>query len=376
MSVAPWLLAVLALAAGAVRGQDATGGDLAALLDDAPSGFERALAPREFRFPEDHAAHPGFRTEWWYFTGNLATDGGRAFGFQLTFFRFALAPRAPRQDSAWATPQLWMAHFAVSDIDAGRYHFFERFSREGPGLAGARAPFAVWLDDWSARAAGPTAFPVDLEATAEGIALRLRLAAGKPLVLQGEQGLSRKSEQPGNASYYYSLTRMPARGVIEIAGERHAVGGTAWLDREWSSGALGEQQVGWDWFALQLDDGRDLMFYRLRRRDGSSDPASAGVLVAADGTSTPLGADDVVLDVLEWWTAPDGAARYPARVRLRVPARGIELEVTPRLADQEFRGRFRYYEGAVSALGSAGDETLTALGYLEMTGYAGAVGAR
>lgn len=352
-----------------------TGGDLSGVLGGSSTGFARATGPRAFEFPADHAAHPDYRVEWWYFTGNVDSDAGRPFGFQLTFFRFALEAGTSVGDSAWASPQVWMGHFAVSDIAGERFHHFERFSRQGPGLAGAQAPFDVWLEDWSARAVGGEAFPLELNATAADVRLHLRLQAGKPLVLQGEQGLSRKSAEPGNASYYYSRTRMPARGSIEIDGERHAVAGSAWLDREWSTSALADQQVGWDWFSLQFDDGRDLMFYRLRLRDGGSDPASAGVLVAVDGASTPLAAADVTLDVLEWWTAADGAARYPARFRLRVSRLGLDIDVVPRLAAQEFGGRFRYWEGAVATSGSAAGKAVTGRGYLEMTGYAGAVGA-
>ena len=362
------LVALLASAMAADR--SASPADPSAVLGGDSEGFLRALEPRAFRFPADHAAHPGYRVEWWYFTGNLVDASDRPFGFQLTFFRFALAPGPAAADSAWADKNVWMAHFAVSDIAGGRFHALERFARQGPGLAGARAPFEVWLEDWSAVASGAQAFPLRLRAAGQGLTLDLELEQGKPIVLQGEGGLSRKSAAPGNASYYYSLTRMPARGRVTLGGEVHEVTGDAWLDREWSTSALGADQVGWDWFALQLADGRELMFYRLRQAGGVSDPASAGVLVAADGSTVRLAAGDVQLETLDGWRSPDGVAEYPARQRLRVPRHAIDLEIRPRLADQEWRGRFRYWEGAVSVHEAGEPHTALGHGYLEMTGYA------
>ena len=310
--------------------------------------------------------------EWWYFTGNLHATDGRAFGFQLTFFRFALAPPVDTVDgaSAWSDPQVYMAHFAVSDVAGGGFRYFERLSRKGPGMAGAAAPFHVWLDDWEARGEGDDGFPLRLRAAADGAALELVLERGKPPVLQGEDGLSRKSAEPGNASYYYSLTRMPARGTLVLDGERFEVGGDAWLDREWSTSALADDQVGWDWFSLQLDDGSELMYYRLRRRDGSTDPASAGVLVDAAGGTRALAHDEVELVAVGEWHSADGATRYPAGFVLRVPSDELELDVRPRVPGQELRVRYRYFEGAVQATGTRSGSPVAGLGYLEMTGYA------
>ena len=364
------LCAALLLAAAVLADEPPPAGrggeDLASVLGGDPAGFARALEPRPFVFPDDHAAHPDYRAEWWYFTGNLATAAGRPFGFQVTFFRFALASETPDGESAWSGRQVWMAHLALSDIEAERFHYEERLSREGPGLAGAATPFRVWLDDWSVASSGEADFPVRVRTAAADFGLDLLLEQGKPVVLQGERGLSRKSAEPGNASYYYSLTRMPARGEIRTPDGVFAVAGNAWLDREWSTSALADDQVGWDWFALQLADGRDLMVYRLRRRDGSTDPASAGVLVARDGETTPLDAGDYSMEPLGWWQAPDGGARYPAGFRLRLPGHGLDLEVRPRLADQELRLDFRYWEGAVAVDGRDGTR---GTGYLEMTGY-------
>lgn len=336
--------------------------------DDA--GYQRAYAPRPFDFPADHGPHPEFRTEWWYVTGNLSDTGGRPFGYQLTLFRIALAPTSPPADSAWRANQIYMGHFALTDVTGQKHHAFERFSRGAMGLAGARAvPFRVWLEDWSLSGAESDAFPLRVLARQEGIALDLTLTAAKPVVLQGDQGLSQKSAEPGNASYYYSHTRLPTEGAIQLAEKTFKVSGASWLDREWSTSALGPEQSGWDWFALQLDDGRDLMFYRLRRKDGSVDAHSKGALVAADGQVRLLSHSEVELQPTGEWRSPVSGDRYPAGWRLRVPAEKLELTITPKLADQELRLRVRYWEGAVAISGRAGDAKISGQGYLEMTRY-------
>jgi predicted secreted hydrolase len=345
-----------------------------ALGGPAEAGFLRALAPRVFSFPADHGPHPGFRTEWWYLTGNLEAAGGRRFGYQLTFFRNALAADAPARASRWAARQVYLGHFALTDVAAGRFHACERFRREALGLAGARgAPFRVWLDDWSVegRGEGGAPFPLRLRAAAGEVALDLLLEQGKPPVLQGEKGLSRKGAAPGQASYYYSLTRMPSVGRVSSGGKAWDVRGLSWMDREWSTSSLGEDQVGWDWFALQLADGREVMLYRLRLAGGGTDPASAGSLVEADGTARVLGRDDAAVEVLERWESPAGGA-YPSRWRVRVPAAGLELTVRPLVAGQEHRGAFRYWEGAVAVRGTARGRPVTGSGYVELTGYADA----
>jgi predicted secreted hydrolase len=329
--------------------------------DDA--GFARALAPRPFAFPADHGPHSDFRTEWWYYTGNLRTVAGRHLGFQLTFFRIALSPAAQPRASAWATRQLYVGHFAVTDTAGRRFHAFSRTSREALGLAGASAsPYRVWLEDWSVDGEGTS---TRLRAAGGDVALDLTLSAAKPAVLQGERGLSRKGPEPGNASFYYSFTRMPARGTVRLGGERLEVSGEAWMDREWSTSALGRDLAGWDWFALQLDDGRELMVYLLRRRDGTADPFSAGTLVGADGATRALGPGDFRVEALAHWTSPQSHVRYPARWRVGVPSANLAIDVEPRLPDQELSVGTRYWEGAVGITGSVGGH-----GYVELVGYA------
>ncbi|HRZ22984.1 MAG TPA: lipocalin-like domain-containing protein [Candidatus Contendobacter sp.] len=334
------------------------------------AGYQRAYAPRPFQFPADHGPHPEFRNEWWYVTGNLADNAGRSFGYQLTIFRIALSPTAPPADSSWRVNQVYMGHFALTDVANNRHYHFERFSRGALGLAGAQAtPFRVWLEDWALTGGESDLFPLRLRAREGAIALDLTLDAGKPAVLQGDQGLSQKSAEPGNASYYYSHTRMPTQGTVSVAGQSFTVSGASWLDREWSTSALGPDQSGWDWFALQLDDGRDLMFYRLRRKDGGMDSFSKGILVEPGGQTQLLRGNDVELQPLGQWVSPHTSDRYPSGWRLRLPAEHLDLTVTPKVADQEMRLTVRYWEGAVAVSGQARDRPVTGQGYLEMTRY-------
>jgi predicted secreted hydrolase len=371
---------LVGLALGAVLvTRDATRGPgrptltVAEALGDQQSteGYARALGPREFRFPEDHGPHPEFRSEWWYWTGNLETADGRAFGYQLTMFRQALAPTQPERASQWGARHVYMAHFALSDIGAQRFHAFERFSREALGLAGVQAsPFRVWLRDWEVKATEGGVFPMRLSARGEdGATLELVLEEGKPPVLQGDRGLSQKGPQAGNASYYYSLTRMPSRGTVTVDGRTYEVTGTSWVDREWSTGPLGREQVGWDWFALQLSDGSELMYYQLRDRDGTVNPFSAGTFVPAQGVPVRLPRDEVRLEVLDTWKSPRGGTAYPARWRLSVPTLRLALDITPAQADQELPVSLRYWEGAVRVQGTRAGQPLSGRGYVELTGY-------
>lgn len=348
-----------------------------ALGDADGAGFAEVSSRREFEFPADHGPHPDYGVEWWYYTGNLDTDGGRHFGYQLTFFRIGLVAAPTDRESAWAASQVYMAHFALTDVDGGRFYSFERFARNALGLAGAQAsPFRVWLEDWSAQGDSGLGLDVTLHAADGNVSIDLTLSSLKPVVLNGDQGFSRKSDEPGNASYYYSITRMPTSGKVSIGMETFQVTGASWMDREWSSSALAEDQVGWDWFALQLSDGRELMYYRLRRRGGGIDPLSAGTLVSQDGSFRSVLAGDVTVDVLETWSSPRGGAPYPSRWRVRVPSESLDLEITPYLADQEVDQSVRYWEGAVRIEGTARGSRVTGQGYVEMTGYAGARGGR
>jgi predicted secreted hydrolase len=358
------------------------------------SGFARATGPRAFVFPADHGPHPDYQTEWWYYTGNLQTVDGRRFGYQLTFFRRALAPPAqlPRRTSDWATDQVYMAHFALSDINGIKHHAFERLGRGAAGLAGAQvldtspAPFKVWLDDWQVEGMNdnPSNCPqpdvqpcvYHLAAEQEGFAVDLTLSDLKGPILQGDQGYSQKGPQPGQASYYYSLTRLVTQGFVQIGDERFAVQGLSWMDHEWSTSALSSDQVGWDWFSIQLDDGGELMVFQIRDVDGSIDPFSSGALIAADGSVSPLRVGDFIIEPLSTWKSPRSGGVYPSHWRIHVPAAGLELEVKPLLADQELNVSYAYWEGAVSLVGTRQGASVTGNGYVELTGYSGSMGGK
>jgi predicted secreted hydrolase len=333
-------------------------------------GFARATAPRDFVFPRDHGPHPEYAIEWWYYTGNLDTAQGRHFGYQLTFFRSALAPEAPERASDWAATQIYMAHFALTDVAGERFSAFDRFSRGAAGLAGAEGePYRVWLEDWSATGSGPQGMQMHLRAAQGDVAIDLALTTDRPVVLQGDRGLSQKGSAPGNASYYYSLTRMATQGNVSVGGQRYAVHGLSWMDHEFSTSALEQGAVGWDWFAIQLDNGRDLMYARIRNADGS-DNYAFGTLVAADGTTRPLAAGDVAVEALGSWHSPRSGAQYPSGWRLRVPAAGLDLRLTPYLADQELPLAVVYWEGAVQVEGTADGQPVRGNAYVELTGYA------
>jgi len=342
-----------------------------ALMGGDTTGYARVMEPRPFRFPEDHGPHPDYRTEWWYLTGHLDSEDGESFGFQFTLFRNSLSPTEPARISAWSTRQLWMGHLAVTDVRSGVHIHEERFSRGAVGLAGGdNARFRVWMEDWVLE--GDPAFPLTLSAdfSEERGGLTLQIEEGKSPVLQGDLGLSQKGPDPGNASYYLSWTRMPLQGTVTLAGRSVTVRGEGWMDREWSTSALAEGQVGWDWFSIQLSDNRELMYFELRREDGTPDPWNHGVWVEPDGSYRSLDPEEVDLEVVRTWTSPRGGTRYPAGWVLRIPSEGVELFLNPRVADQEMDVSFRYWEGALDVVGTSRGDPVTGRGFAELTGYA------
>jgi predicted secreted hydrolase len=322
------------------------------------AGFARADRVRAFRFPDDHGPHPEFRSEWWYLVVALEGPGGE-YGVQFTVFRQGLVAGADPLDR-WRNGQAWLAHLAVTEVGAARHREFERLGRGHPELAGARNdPFAVWLEDWRLEAAGDG---FRLAARAEGFEVGLQLAPDKPVVLRGDRGLSRKGEVA--ASYYYSMPRLSAGGELVIDGRHIPVEGQAWFDREWSTSVLGPDLEGWDWFALMLDDGRDLSVYRLRRRDGGRDPFDHGVLVQSDGSSRTLTPDDFELTPLQF-REDELKVRWPIRWRLGMD--GIELEIRALVDDQRMDTLLTYWEGLVEVRDPAGRRL--GRGYMELTGY-------
>lgn len=336
-----------------------------------------AAGERAWSFPRDHGSHPGYRTEWWYFTGILGAADGRRFGYQLTFFRQGIVTEPADPANPWSVRDLHLAHFTLTDVGAGTFSFAERVSRDGPGIAGAgEGGLRAWVLDWSAATEGGS-FVLTARDGATGI--RLSLRPRREPILHGEGGLSRKGPAPGQASWYASIADLETSGTVRLAdGTEVPVRGASWFDHEFGSGQLADDLAGWDWFGLRLSDGGALMLYRLRRRDGEAAPESSGTLVAADGTVSHLGRDEATVDVLARWRSPHSGATYPSGWRLRVPGAGIDLELAPLLADQELRtGRstgVTYWEGAVAGTGRAGGAPVTVEGYAELTGYAGGLG--
>lgn len=360
---------VLAAVAGCHQGEEPVPDapvTLGEALGGGGGGFEQAEAVRTFEFPADHGPHPEYRNEWWYLAGELLDDTGKRYGFNVTFFRTGLTPDLPNRDSAWATHQVWMAHAALTDVSAGAHTAVQRFSRGEPGLAGARRdPVRVWLENWQLTLQDGNHWLLTLPGAAFGLELELR--SQKPPVLQGNSGLSRKSDKRGNASYYYSLTRLAARGTLIEDDQTVEVSGLAWMDREWGTNTLDDKQVGWDWFSLQLGSGEELMYYRLRNRQGEARSVSEGSWVEKDGEKQSIAPEDIGLTPLEWWRSEDGR-RYPVRWRLEYPQEGADWIVAAVLPDQQMDLAVVYWEGLVDVRDRDSGRHLGS-GYLEMTGY-------
>ncbi len=370
------ILLILSAAGCAEREKINTGNGITlskAMSEANDTTYEKAIDKIKFIFPDDHGPHPGFKTEWWYFTGNLVSADNEKFGYQFTIFRTALNRDKSDRNSEWNSNQIYMAHFAVTDISDNEFYFEERFSREGNKLAGAQTvPFKVWLEDWQITETGEgKSYDLpDLKITAknEKAEINFMLKSLKPVILQGDSGLSRKGKQPGNASYYYSFTRLKTEGKIFLEGKEYNVNGYSWMDREWSTSALSEDQKGWDWFALQLDDSTEIMYYQMRKNDGSPDIYSKGVLIEKDGTSRKFKKEDVVLNVEEYWTSPSGE-KYPSGWRLKIPSGNIDLKITPAVKNQLMNVSIRYWEGSVVIEGTKNNSKVTGRGYAELTGY-------
>lgn len=338
-------------------------------------GFMVADGSRLLTFPADFGAHPDFRTEWWYYTGNLQTSEGRHFGFELTIFRVGLLPPTVElpNDSNWSSREIYFAHFAISDIANNHFYAFQRYSRPGPGLAGAQAdPFHVWLEDWTISGRTPDVY--QLQALQGEIGIDLTLKDEMGVVLHGENGYSRKGENATNASYYYSQPRLRAAGSVQIDDIQYTVNGLAWNDHEFSSSVLDENQIGWDWFSLQFEDGSALMLFQLRERGGGISESASGTFIAADGSSQPLQKDNFEIVVLDEWQSPHTQGVYPSSWEIRILEPDCLLEVQPWMIDQEINfPPVTYWEGAVYFKGTCHGEPARGNGYVELTGYAGSV---
>lgn len=380
-----WIIPALILTVGIIgfftwqNGRQATAEsapDLIALLSEpAADTFTRATIPNNIELPRDLGPHDDYQTEWWYYTGNLSATDGREFGFQFTIFRRALEPptNQPTNDdqptSAFRTSQIYLAHFALSDIENNEFYHAERYGRGGAGIAGAQAePYRVWLEDWQIMQDGET---IRLVADADEYALDLELTQTMPVVLHGEGGLSAKSLEVGNASYYYSQIHQQAVGTVRIGAEAVAVTGAVWKDHEYSTSVLAEGAIGWDWFSLHIDDGSALMLFQIRREDGSIEPTSSGTFVYPDGTTESLALADWEIEVLDTWRSDGTDSDYPSEWTLTIPKLELSISGAPKMADQELRtSSGAYWEGAVRFGGERGGSAVSAEGYIEMTGYA------
>lgn len=336
--------------------------------------FARAVAPRPFVYPIDLGPHLEYQTEWWYYTGNLESADGRHFGYQLTFFRRGLSPDANDRGGDLATREIYFAHLAITDVSSGRHLAWERFSRGALGLAGAMGePYRVWLEDWQVQSPDREGRFLELAAGAEGDQLNLHLESTKAYVPNGNGGLSPKGLEPGNASYYLSGTRLATNGQIRLGDEVLDVHGLSWFDHEWSTSALDAQAVGWDWFSLQLSDGRDLMLFQVRQADGTLSPVSSGTLVEADGAAIPITAGQMRVTADGVWHSPESGADYPSGWQITMPEYDLDLHVDAWLDDQEMRVSLTYWEGAVRITGVSRGAAVSGNGYVELTGYAGSL---
>lgn len=338
-----------------------------------PEGFTFADGSRPLTFPADFSAHPDFRTEWWYYTGNLSTPDGRPFGFELTVFRVGLIPPTVGlpDDSAWYGDSLYFAHFALSDIEANEFHAYERYSRQSPGLAGAQgSPYHVWLEDWSIVETGKDSY--HLQAAQDGVAIDLNLTDEMGVILHGENGYSRKGQEATNASYYYSQPRLSAEGTVHVQGETHQVSGLVWKDHEFSTGVLDEGQIGWDWFSLQFGDGTALMLFQLRESGGGTSDSSSGTFIHADGLTQSLQNENFSITVLDQWRSPHTSGMYPSAWQVQLEEPKCELNIRPWMPDQEVNfPAVTYWEGAVRFEGTCDGKSVNGNGYIELTGYAG-----
>lgn len=357
------------------------------------SGFKQAKKPISFHFPRDHLAHQDYRTEWWYFSGYLNTDDLQKFAYQFTLFRFALKPEKSTADpslpkkSAWRSNNIYMAHVALTDINNKLFFHQERFSRDGLALAGAEQKdngfVQFWLNDWQIESLQPDQlFPLKLEINAEQFILQLQLDSLKPIVLQGLQGLSQKNSS--SASYYYSFTRLASKGELTLKSNSlqtgksrqrdtsYEVSGSSWFDREWSTSTLSDDQQGWDWFALHLDDGSELMIYQMRT-NGEKDRYSSGILIDSQGNIETLSAQQFQINTSQFWQSPVSGIRYPVIREILIPQNNIRLMVSASVKQQEWSKEdgfsFNYWEGAVEVNGIKNNHAVTGSGYLEMTGY-------
>lgn len=341
--------------------------------------WQRAIGPWSWLFPRDHGAHPNFKSEWWYFTGNLSDTAGRPFGYQLTIFRQGLQFAPMQKESKWAVRDFYFGNFTISDLKTGQFYAKERITRGALGEARAETGhMETALGPWSILQQGG-AETYHLQADEPDLAIDFAEHPAKPLILEGVQGLSQKANEPGAASYYYSYPRLVTTGHLRVGDATFSVAGPSWFDHEFSTSSLAKNQIGWDWFCIQLQNNEEIMLYLMRDDTGKIDPASEGTWVQADGTAQRIALGEFQVEKIGTWKSPKSGATYPAGWQMTLPRQQAELTVEPAQADQElyFSGGTTpaYWEGACRIEGTVAGAKVSGVGYTELTGYAGALGS-
>jgi predicted secreted hydrolase len=335
--------------------------------------------PCHQKFPEDHGPHPDFRTEWWYYTGNVTDKNGLKFGFQLTFFRSRLndvsidISKGSDEVSPWRTQQLMIAHAALTEISEKKHHQAELMARQAVGIAEAVQKgdkTHLFLRNWSLDLMPHYHI---LKADAEDFSFGFTLFPMKKPVLHGDHGYFRKGRQVESAGCYYSFTRLKAQGIIKVGTKKFEVDGFAWMDHEFGTNPLETDLVGWDWFSIQLDNHTELMAYFLRKKDGSFSDVSSATFLTKSEDSIILTHEDLDLKTIDTWKSNESGGIYPCKWRLKIPRLKLELEIKAIVADQEMNTSETtgviYWEGSVSVKGVLNDQMVSGMGYTELTGY-------
>lgn len=346
----------------------------------AEEGFLLAKPGYEFSFPRDHGAHENYKTEWWYFTGNMADQSGTEFGYQFTIFRHQLiTPRATDSPaSTLATPNIYLGHFAVSNISEGVHRHDERLAR--PELGQASVSFEKMnldLKNWTLTQSADETITLSASAPEKQFAVNLAMKPNKALVLNGNNGVHVKSSNQDQASYYYSYTNLQTTGTVTWDETTHTVSGRSWMDHEFGSSWLSDDEAGWDWFAIQLENGVDLMIYQLRKSNGTPVSTSEGTIVFADGTKRSLKQEERTMTPLRTWESPETEGEYPVEWLIELPEFESTLTIKARFPEQEMLTKqstgSSYWEGAISAAGTWAGAPVAGKGYLELVGYTGAM---
>ena len=352
--------------------------------------FEVALPNYSYQFPKDHGVHATYKTEWWYYTGHLTAENKKTYGYELTFFRTATLPADATLPTLtnWLPKAFVLAHFALTDVDANRFVFQSKFDRVNPyKQAFSTQPFGVALSNWQLTTVGSINHGKDpivrLQATIpegtknpQSVAIDLTLTPTKPMVIHGKNGVSQKADCKGCASHYYSYTRLATKGTVRQGSNTTSVTGASWMDHEFGSNQLTPNQVGWDWMAIQLADGSDVMLYLLRQKKpaGGLDPNSSATWVSASGQTEHLKLGQFELKPLGTWQSEKSGGVYPSQWALTIPSKGVTLVITPKIKGQElvFASQLGLtsWEGACSVLGHVGKQAVTGNAYTELTGYA------